>query len=203
MQDAKDDLTLDQFVKEVNLPRLIQKAHEPAEGVKQFHCELADGDRRAFFRLRAQYFNAVHGRTGHLWQNRFFSCALDARHLWRAICYVERNPVRAGLVDFAELYRWSSAAAHTGGSDDSGVLDLDWWREQRAGSDWREVLRADDADTSGQLRRCTYSGKPFGGEDFLAVISEQFGRSWKLGRPSKAHTPAAESAVAVGQLSLF
>jgi putative transposase len=30
----------------------------------------------------AQYYNARSGRTGHLWQNRFFACPLGARHLW-------------------------------------------------------------------------------------------------------------------------
>jgi putative transposase len=46
----------------------------------------------------AQYFNARRHRTGHLWQNRFFSCALSQSHLWTALRYVEMNPVRASLV---------------------------------------------------------------------------------------------------------
>src|SRR5579871_1486148 len=29
----------------------------------------------------AQYYNIRSGRTGHLWQNRFFACALDGEHL--------------------------------------------------------------------------------------------------------------------------
>ena len=37
-------------------------------------------------------------RSGHLWQKRFFSCAMEESHLWSAIRYVELNPVRAGLV---------------------------------------------------------------------------------------------------------
>ena len=28
----------------------------------------------------AQYYNARSGRSGHLWQNRFFACVLGARH---------------------------------------------------------------------------------------------------------------------------
>jgi len=30
--------------------------------------------------LYAQYVNRLHGRSGHLWQGRFYSCALDERH---------------------------------------------------------------------------------------------------------------------------
>ena len=31
-----------------------------------------------------QYVNRLHRRSGHLWQGRFHSCALDRRHLWLA-----------------------------------------------------------------------------------------------------------------------
>jgi REP-associated tyrosine transposase len=48
----------------------------------------------------AQYYNAKAGRSGHLWQNRYFACVLDTGHLWSALAYVERNPVRAGLIQF-------------------------------------------------------------------------------------------------------
>jgi putative transposase len=30
----------------------------------------------------AQYYNARVGRSGHLWQNRFFACVLSESHLW-------------------------------------------------------------------------------------------------------------------------
>jgi len=44
-----------------------------------------------------RYINRLHGRCGHLWQDRFFSCPLDDEYFWTALIYVERNPVRAGL----------------------------------------------------------------------------------------------------------
>ena len=45
----------------------------------------------------ALYLNSRRHRIGHLWQNRFYSCALDETHLWAALRYAERNPVRAQL----------------------------------------------------------------------------------------------------------
>jgi putative transposase len=42
--------------------------------------------------------------SGHLWQNRFCSTPLDGEHLWAAVRYVERNPVRSGMVTRAEEY---------------------------------------------------------------------------------------------------
>ena len=64
----------------------------------------------------AAWLNRKTGQSGHLWQGRFFSCVLDPddSHYWSAVRYVERNPVRAGLVQRAEQYPWSSAAVHCG-----------------------------------------------------------------------------------------
>lgn len=62
----------------------------------------------------AQYANTRFSRHGHFWQDRFFSCALDAGHRWVALRYVERNPVRARLVQAADQWPWSSAAVHVG-----------------------------------------------------------------------------------------
>ena len=33
----------------------------------------------------SQYYNKKNNATGHLWQGRFFSCALDEKHLYEAI----------------------------------------------------------------------------------------------------------------------
>jgi putative transposase len=63
--------------------------------------------------------NRLHGRSGHLWQGRFYSSPLDNVHLWRALAYVERNPVRARLVRRAWRWPWSSAAAHAGKGADA------------------------------------------------------------------------------------
>jgi len=75
----------------------------------------------------ARYRNASDGGCGHVWQARYFSCPLDHAHLWRAIAYVERNPVRAGMVETAEEYRWSSARAHLGRDHLDAFLDLGEW----------------------------------------------------------------------------
>ncbi len=64
---------------------------------------------------------------------------LDESHLWAAVRYEERNPVRAGMVDRAEDFAWSSAAARCGLCTDAllsnefaakGVVD-DWATWQR------------------------------------------------------------------------
>jgi putative transposase len=62
--------------------------------------------------------NQRFGWTGHLWANRFHSCALDGEHLWAAVKYIELNPVRASMVARAVDYPWSSARAHALGERD-------------------------------------------------------------------------------------
>lgn len=84
-----------------------------------------DGLQRALKPLHMRYAQRVNRRqgwSGHLWQGRFFSSPLDDAYLWTAIRYVECNPVRAGMVQCAEDYRWSSAAAHCANKPD-GLLN--------------------------------------------------------------------------------
>ena len=70
----------------------------------------------------AQDYKARWGRTGHLWQSRFFACPLRPGRLSATLAYVERNPVRASPVSRATDYLWSSAAAHLSGRDVYGLV---------------------------------------------------------------------------------
>ena len=47
--------------------------------------------------------------SGHVWQGRFKAFpAQEDEHLLVVLRYIERNPLRAGLVDRAESWQWSS-----------------------------------------------------------------------------------------------
>ena len=74
-----------------------------------------------------QYLNRKLSRSGRIRQNRFFSCVVEQElYLWSVARYIERNPLKAGLAERAEDYRWSSAKAHLSGADDAvlGVSHL-------------------------------------------------------------------------------
>ena len=62
----------------------------------------------------SSYFNKNNRRSGHLWQGRFYSCPLQFEHALEALRYVERNPVRAKMVELPWEYEWSSAREHVG-----------------------------------------------------------------------------------------
>ena len=130
----------------------------------------------------SQYYNARRQRSGHLWQARFFSCVLSPKHLTRALRYVELNPLRAAIAKEPQAYRWSSARDHLsdGEQDRFGILDPTAWRERGGAEGWRELLQVtDSANEIYLLKRCTYAGRPFGEESFLAEMEERFGRHWR------------------------
>ncbi len=135
----------------------------------------------------ARYRNAIECSSGHVWQNRYYSCALEAARLAAVMRYVELNPVRAGLVRVADDYAWSSALIHSGGADRVGLLDLQEWHRAWTPEAWASVLR-DGEDYAAAIREATHSGRVFGGEGFVAELEHRLQRRiapGKAGRPKK------------------
>jgi len=65
-------------------------------------------------RRYTRYKNFADGVRGYLFQGRFGSCVLDQTHLLAAGRYVERNPVKAGMVEQATDHHGSSARYNCG-----------------------------------------------------------------------------------------
>ena len=89
-----------------------------------------DGLRRTFRYVHRHYTGYINARlrvTGHLWQGRFSSVAMDEAHLVNALRYVALNPVRARLVERAEHWRWSSTRAHLAGKSDATSASSQRW----------------------------------------------------------------------------
>ncbi len=60
-------------------------------------------------RRYVRYFNARYKRTGTLWEGRFKSSLIDSTNYFLTCSrYIDRNPLRAGMVDAPADYRWSS-----------------------------------------------------------------------------------------------
>ena len=68
-------------------------------------------------RLYTRMINFRKNVRGHLFQERFFSCPLDADYYVATARYIERNPVRARMCDKAWDYEFSSAKYHVGYRD--------------------------------------------------------------------------------------
>lgn len=70
---------------------------------------------QAVGRRYVRHFNDRQQRTGTLWEGRFKSSLIQSeRYLLACMAYIDLNPVRAGMVQQAGDYRWSSYAHHTG-----------------------------------------------------------------------------------------
>jgi hypothetical protein len=114
--------------------------------------------------------------VGHLWQNRFYSCALDEAHLWAALRYVERNPIRAQLVTRPEEYFWSSAAAHVGLGAPPALLDWEFY----SSSGGRETMRCTIGRTRGTGGHSRSTARDFqrttgGCPEFMSNLERQLG----------------------------
>jgi putative transposase len=141
--------------------------------------------------------NRMESRTGHLWQNRFFSCPLDESHLFTAMRYIDLNPVRAGLAEEACKWPWSSALAHTSENTCDPVLDDAWaehfgrWNYQ----EWHELLLSGMPDgESGKVRESTRTGAPLGQDEFVDRLESQAGRRLRVLPRGRPRLPAAATA---------
>jgi putative transposase len=125
----------------------------------------------------AQRVNRMRGIVGHLWQGRYHSCALDANHFLNAVRYVERNPVAARLVQRAEDYPWSSAAAHCGLRADRLLEPINGSSILQAIADWSGWLAIEVPDECRKLlQRNLRLGLPCGSDDFVRELESRAGR---------------------------
>jgi putative transposase len=169
--------------------------HVHLVAIPESERSLANTFRHAHSRF-SQYWNTEFHRIGHLWQNRFYSCPVEETAAWRVIRYVEQNPVRAGIVGQAAAYAWSSARTHAG-LEASALLDGAWWSERWSAKAWAAVLQEGDEEAAA-IRMATYSGRPYGGADFVRGLEQKLGRRLERrtgGRPRKEPLDSAQLAL--------
>ena len=126
-----------------------------------------------------QYMNRRHGWNGHVFAGRFKSLVIDDDvYLRTAIAYIARNPVDAGLVGKAELWRWSSHASTLGLRGPSRSVSTKWLRRAFPARNLRQSrqrLRRAVLKLTDELPR---DGTPVAGNSKLAAsIRELIGRT--------------------------
>ena len=123
----------------------------------------------------SSYFNKKNKRSGHLWQGRFYSCPLQFEHALEALRYVERNPVRAKMVELPWEYEWSSAGEHVGFNAE---LDTSTKSEGNKSGDRRQEPVSPHFITQGSL--ISGAEKVSGGNDLSSQASVTSYRSIPL-----------------------
>ncbi len=136
-----------------------------------------DGLRKTFADAHRRYTAHINNRlkvTGHLWQGRFGSVALDEANLHQALCYVSLNPVRAKLVKQPEKWKWSSTKCHLENKDDRAFKAMPALK--RVGN-FKAFLNEKIAkDAYGLLRSGETTGRPAGDIDWLKKLEKKTGR---------------------------
>ena len=75
----------------------------------------------------SRFYNKRHHRKGFFWSERFKSVIVDnGETLINCLAYIDLNPVRAGIVDKPEAYRWCSLGYHIQSNNRQGFLSLDF-----------------------------------------------------------------------------
>jgi putative transposase len=126
-------------------------------------------------------FRRIRG-IGAVYQGRFRAFAVqDDGHLLTVCRYVERNPLRAGLVARAEEWPWSGLRQRFKNCNGPGLAT--WPILQPP--NWLDIVNAGDRPTElTRLRTSLRRNAPFGSEDWLAdAASRGLGSLKVIGRP--------------------
>ena len=156
---------------------------------------LADGHLSRFMHwvtmTHARRWQLAHGFNGHgaVYQGRFKAVAIKEDHHFLWVCrYVERNPLRARLVERAEQWRWSTLGC--GAAVKDGVISdwpvpapLDW-------VNWVNTPRTLEEIGLQKFRALIRTGEPFGDEAWQLAVKTRLGLVPKRrrGRPIRGRS---------------
>ena len=153
-----------------------------------------DGDLPRFMHwltgTHAQRWHAIRGTsgTGPVYQGRYKAIPVQGDlHVLRICRYVERNPLRAGLVPRAEDWRWSSLWRRCNFCTDDFLHD---WPIPTP-VDWTEhVNQPQSATELHALRWAVQRGAPYGCEEWRTRAAQRLGINPQFRGPGRpASTP--------------
>ncbi len=163
------------------LPNQIHLLAEPKE------AELLARAIGEAHRRYTNHINSIKNWRGHLFQDRFFSYAMDEQHSLRAARYIETLPVTLKLTPRPENYLWSSAKGRIKINKHSDFIKQ--FHSFHAIHNWEEYLsRPMDTDEINQIQLHLQTGRPRGSSLFLDGIEQKIGRTvrpQKRGRKPK------------------
>lgn len=126
---------------------------------------------------------------GHVYQQRFKSFPIeDDSHFYTACRYVERNALRAGLVETAGAWRWGSLNRWLHPPERCPQI-LSPWPMARP-EDWLQRVNTPLTDNEMEaIRKCAQRGQPFGSQSWIDQLVQRLGlptTKRPRGRPRKA-----------------
>jgi putative transposase len=126
---------------------------------------------------------------GHLYQGRYKSFPIQGdEHFYQVVRYVERNPLRANLVNRADAWRWGSLWRRTHGIAEARAI-LSGWPLPRPRLWLQHVNRAQTEGEVQAIRRSVKRGQPYGADHWVRTTTRRLGLESTLrprGRPKKS-----------------
>jgi REP element-mobilizing transposase RayT len=90
----------------------------------------------------ARFYNKRHNRRGYFWGDRFKSVIVEnGETLINCLAYIDLNPLRAGLVELPEQYRWNSLGYHVQTGNRENFLSLNFGLKEFGVLDAEERLK--------------------------------------------------------------
>ena len=189
---AAYDVKVYGFCLMTNHVHLILGPGEAVAGLGQLMKRLAGRQTR--------YVNRQEGRRGTLWESRYKSSPIQTEAYLLACCrYVELNPVRAGITDRPEGYRWSSYRQRVGQGHDFPWLDaaaaFGWLgqTDEERGRHYAEFVRS--AVPTGEwalIREALQRGQLTGNTRFIDEVAAILGRRIEHRKPGRPRQEAGK-----------
>ena len=143
-------------------------------------------------RSYVRHVNDTIGRTGTLWEGRYKSCLVDSeRYVLACYRYIELNPVRAGMVDDAAGYAWSSHGYNALGRPDPLVRPHPIYLQIAASDEARRrhylalVAAGISADELHSIRLYSQRQRALGSTRVQQQIERQLARNVGIGAPGR------------------
>jgi REP element-mobilizing transposase RayT len=133
----------------------------------------------------ARYYNRRHNRRGYFWGDRFKSVIVDkGETLVNCLAYIDLNPLRAGIVDRPEDYRWSSLGYHIQTENRDRFLSTDFGLKEFNVKSKKERIK--------RYRRYVYKAGAIGRPDKLQaqvidakVVAKERKKGFEISRISR------------------
>jgi putative transposase len=125
---------------------------------------------------------------GHVYQSRYKSFPVETdEYFYQVVRYVERNALRAGLVERAEAWRWSSLWRRVSGSREQRAILHDWPLPEPR--DWVKLVNRPETQAElDAMRRCVLRSQPLGSQSWVEKTARALGLESTLrprGRPRR------------------
>jgi len=139
------------------------------------------------FTTHVRWYHAKYATTGRIWQGRFKAFVIqEDHHLLTVMRYVERNALRAKLIERAEDWEWGSLAWRRAHRPPAALTSC----PVPLPTYWRHLVN--EPQTSAELaeiRACANRQRPFGGQEWVAQQVKQLGLKSSVtpvGRPPRS-----------------